>query len=111
VIIICNYQEIEEFIQKFKAYEKDGVLEKTFMQGWCYWFGAILTERFCTYDAEMFYEPVQGHFVTLIGGRYYDIRGDVTDEIMQYKELYSEEVCHDMPSIVNGCILKTGGVP
>ena len=103
--------EVEEFIQNFKEYEKDGVLEKTFTQGWCYWFATILASRFSNYGAEILYEPVRGHFITLIGNRYYDIRGDVTDEMIPYRELYTEAYCMEMPSIVNGCILKTGGVP
>lgn len=47
----------------------------TFLHGCCYWFGRILQERF---GGRLLYCPVEGHFVTEIGSRLYDVTGDVT---------------------------------
>lgn len=51
--------------------------EKVFTEGCCYWFAYILSGRFS--GAEAIYLQVPGHFVTRIGGRLYDVTGDVTD--------------------------------
>lgn len=65
---------ILDFIERFKG------SERTFLHGCCYWFAFILKERFGSeYPVEILHEPVEGHFVSRIGGRLYDVRGDVTD--------------------------------
>ena len=67
-------REILGFIKRFEA-GRD-----MFLHGCCYWFAHILSERFWLMgDAAILYEPVEGHFITRLGGRYYDARGDVTD--------------------------------
>lgn len=54
--------------------------EDVFLHGCCYWFAHILQRRFAMeLRPHILYEPVEGHFVTSIGGRLYDVRGDVTD--------------------------------
>lgn len=64
-------EEILYFIGHFrKAVE-------TFTTGCCYWFAYILKGRFP--EAELIYLPVTGHFVSRIGGRFYDATGDVTE--------------------------------
>lgn len=64
-------QTILRFIEQFK----DGT--EMFTCGLCYWFAFILQERF---GGNMMYEPIENHFVQDIGGRLYDVRGDVTDQ-------------------------------
>lgn len=67
-------REILDFIKRFEAGTD------MFLHGGCYWFAHILSERFwLTGDVAILYEPVEGHFITRIGGRYYDARGDVSD--------------------------------
>ena len=93
---------IKEFIHFFKSYNKDNVLEDTFLKGYCYQFAVILRERF---DGEIFLEPVEGHFVTKINSRYWDIRGDVTN-LYKDKNLQSKDSYLRMDNVVKGCILK-----
>lgn len=100
-----NRDKIVKFIEDFKQYDTDGTLEKTFLNGYCYWFAYMLDGRFL--NARIQYEPIEGHFVTEIDGRYYDIRGDVTDIYKESKVWYSEDYCFEFDSIVNGCIMKT----
>ncbi len=99
-----NLNEVEKFIKKLKVYEHGQVLDHTFRKGFCYWFAYILEGRFP--GAQIVYEPVEGHFLTEIDGRLYDIRGDVTELYSDVKEFYSEDYCLEFPSIVDGCILK-----
>ena len=96
---------ILKFIEGFKMYDEDGTMEKTFLNGYCYWFARILADRFSS--AHVQYEPIEGHFLTEIGGRLYDIRGDVTDLYRRSMVWYSEDYCYEFQSIVDGCILKT----
>lgn len=63
--------EILDFIKHFS-----GAME-TFTSGCCYWFAYILSERFP--GAVIEYMPVPGHFIASIGGRLYDVTGDVTE--------------------------------
>lgn len=66
--------EITRFIGHFQA------AMDMFLHGGCYWFAHILNERFwLKHDTAILYEPVEGHFITRIDGRYYDVRGDVTE--------------------------------
>ena len=41
-----------------------------------------------TGDVTIMYEPVEGHFITKIGNRFYDIRGDVTN-LYRGKPMYN----------------------
>lgn len=93
---------IKEYIDFFKQYDKENVLIDTFTKGYCYQFAVILNDRF---GGEIFYEPIEGHFVTKINCKYWDIRGDVTS-LYKDKELYSKEIYLRIDSIVKGCILK-----
>ena len=56
-----------------------------------------MTERFGgEADVRIKYEPVEGHFITKIGNRFYDNRGDVT-ELYRGKPMYDmlEMMCED----------------
>lgn len=97
------HAKIRKFIENFKQFEQNNVLFDTFTGGYCYWFAVILAERFS--GGQILYEPVEGHFVTKIANRYYDIRGDVT-KLYQGKQFYDEAQCLDTESILNGCVLK-----
>lgn len=69
---IAHHHEVLRFIAKFRG------SEDVFLNGCCYWFARILEERFGNYGASIAYEPREGHFITIINGRAYDVRGDVT---------------------------------
>lgn len=53
--------------------------ETTFTNGCCYWFAAILKERFQDLNPEIMYAPIDNHFGTRIQDIVYDITGDVTN--------------------------------
>lgn len=88
------------FINKFKQHEHDNVLIDTFTLGYCYYFAVILKERF---TGTILYDWLEGHFITEINNRLYDITGDVTDK---YTHLYTFDEYMSIESIVHGCILK-----
>ena len=90
------------FIRQFKN------AEETFLNGCCYWFAFILQERF---GGTMMYEPVENHFVQEIGGRLYDISGDVTEKYKnsEYLMFWSDMEQYDCllyKRIVRDCIKK-----
>ena len=83
-----NQNKILSFISRFHG------SEDVFLHGCCYWFARILFERFSAAEVnEIKYEPVEGHFVTKIGNRFYDVRGDVT-------EMYRGKPMYDMRELV-----------
>ena len=92
-------QEILSFIDGFNRYGDQ--IEDLFLNGYCFYFAIILKNRF---PGQIFYDPVEGHFVTLIGDDFYDITGCVTSEYD--RDLYDESVWSTIPSIIHGCILK-----
>lgn len=68
---------VERFISRFHKNTKSDDITEVFTNGCCYWFAHILCTRF---KGRIMYDPVVGHFVAKIGGRLYDITGDVTEE-------------------------------
>lgn len=78
---------------------------EAFTQGGCYWFAYILAARFGQqYGAEIVTDYVANHFAARIGGRVYDITGDVTDAGTW--EPWAE--CSDAllrQRIIDGCIM------
>ena len=68
--------DVLNFIERFHL--DDGV-DIVFTRGCCYWFAAILCERFPE-QSRLMYDQIENHFVVEIEGRLYDITGDVTDE-------------------------------
>lgn len=65
---------ILDFIARFHG------SEDVFLHGCCYWFAQILYSRFeVEYGVDIFYEPVEGHFIAKIQQHFYDVRGDVTE--------------------------------
>lgn len=69
---------ILDFINYFKN------AQEIFLNGCCFWFAFILQERF---GGTMMYEPVENHYLQEIGGRLYDVSGDVTDQYGASKHL------------------------
>jgi hypothetical protein len=68
---IFTMNEILEFIKKFKfKYSKE--LVEVFTSGNCYYFAVILKDRF---NGEIYYLPIENHFVCKIDKDYYDITG------------------------------------
>lgn len=92
--------QIEQFIRRFRMNE--GTVE-TFTQGCCYWFAVILFIRFMRSGAQIMYDQRENHFAASIGGRVYDITGDVTDghdwvlwrNMRQIDELEAKRIVRD----------------
>ena len=72
---------IEKFIKKFKFCHANEV-EDLFMHGNCYYFAVILKENF---NGEIYYLPVENHFICKIDKEYYDITGKAKFSEPPYK--------------------------
>ena len=82
-------EKILQFISRFHG------SEHVFLHGCCYWFAHILETRFLyTGAVTIMHDPVEGHFITRIGNRYYDVRGDVT-------ELYRGKPRYDLDELAD----------
>ena len=68
--------EIEQWIKKFKFIYSDE-LEYVFTRGNCYYFAVILREHF---GGEIYYLPIENHFIGKINENFYDITGKVIPE-------------------------------
>lgn len=91
-------EEISAFLKRFHQYS---TVDEVFTKGCCFWFAAMLVFRF---SGRLMYDPVEGHFVTEIEGRLYDITGDVTGK---YNVLAWENI-NDEPyknRIIRDCIM------
>ena len=85
-----------------------------FTCGLCYWFAHILYYRFSGEfsDVAIMYDGIVNHFVTRIGGRVYDITGDVTDkypDVVPWEEAVLKED-YNIRAIIRDCILKENGM-
>lgn len=95
-------REIKLFIGEFWQ------AKTTFTTGCCYWFAHILNTRF---GGVTMYDVVDNHFVQRIGGRLYDVTGDVTDKYEHSKYLipWSEMERYDASQyrrVVRDCVEK-----
>lgn len=96
-------EEVLYFINQFKSLHRLEI-EDTFLNGYCYWFAYILKERF---QGEIYYLPIQNHYITKINDLYYDITGNIKlnekpynwNEYKFLDELETQRLYHD-------CILK-----
>ena len=83
---MIDHEKILDFISRFHG------SEDVFLHGCCYWFAWILENRFLLVGfpniPAIYYEPVEGHFVTKIENRFYDVRGDVSD-LYRGKPMYN----------------------
>lgn len=68
--------------------------ETVYLRGGCHRFWVILRSIFD--NAEPFYSKKEGHFITKIGDRFYDITGDVTQkyDLSSYHPLTDENIPH-----------------
>lgn len=105
--MIIKENDVVEFIYNFKKDYSDE-LEDVFLHGYCYWFARILEERF---HGEIYYMPIENHFVTKIEKYFYDISGILNDSLFnvclpweQYKNIDVLETSR----IYRDCINKVG---
>lgn len=91
-------EEIIEFIKRrFPA-------EDRWLNGNCLWFAIILCTRF--EQLEIYYLPIDGHFVAGYNGEYYDWRGQIEleEEPMKLADLqHEDELLHS--HLVRDCYL------
>ena len=77
------------FIKKFSDFGNQ-VLE-CFTKGNCFWFAMVLAMEF---TGEIYYDPIIGHFATMIDGVMYDIAGVVenTSDFVSLEEIRKDEL-------------------
>ena len=99
-------EKVLKFINNYKHISKKEI-EYAFNNGNCYWFAHILHTVF---NGEIYYLPIENHFICKIEDEYYDINGCV-DESFNYRmdALYSwKDYCEMEPSdsarVANYCI-------
>lgn len=73
--------KVVDFINKFKFIHKKE-LEDTFTSGNCYYFALILKDHF---DGEIYYLPIENHFICKVESNYYDITGIASMNEKPYK--------------------------
>lgn len=76
----------------------------TFLEGCCYWFAVILRERF---GAQIYYDPVDNHFVGKIGEQFYDVTGRLSDNgrFIRWDTYKNTDMAH-YKRLVRDCINK-----
>lgn len=86
------HKDIIYFIEKFKRMDPI-TIEDVFLHGNCYWFAQILINRFQNENPELYYLPIDGHFITKINGRFYDISGEVIPDqiLVSWNNLQKDE--------------------
>ena len=82
-------ETILQFIKKFSNFGTQ-VLE-CFTEGNCFWFAIILAMEF---DGVIYYDPIVGHFATMVDGVIYDITGVVenTSDFISLEEIRKDEL-------------------
>ena len=82
-------ENILQFIKKFSDFGNQVV--ECFTKGNCFWFATVLAIEFA---GEIYYDPIVGHFATMIGGVMYDIAGVVknTRDFISIEEIYEDEL-------------------
>ena len=98
--------QVTGFILRFRRLSDHGDIVEVFTKGCCYWFAYILCERF---GGEMMYDPIVCHFAASIGGKIYDIRGDLAYVDCKYN--FEPWCSFDDPihkaRIIRDCVLFT----
>lgn len=92
-------REIMKFISLFEK-AKD-----IFLNGCCYWFAYILSERFA---GDIYYNPIDNHFAAKIGNGLYDASGEIDQDEFVTWESYRRQEPIECARIVKQCILKEG---
>ena len=82
-------ENILRFIKKFSDFGNQVV--ECFTKGNCFWFAIILAMEF---SGEIYYDPIVGHFATMIDGVMYDITGAVenTSDFVSLEEIRKDEL-------------------
>ena len=98
-IINFNSKHILQFIKKFSDFGSQVV--DCFTKGNCYWFARILAIEFM---GAIYYDPIVGHFATMIGEVLYDITGVVenTSNFISIEEIYKDELL--WPRLLRDCM-------
>ena len=89
MMINFNSENILQFIKKFSNFGPQVV--DCFTKGNCYWFARILAIEFM---GAIYYDPIVGHFATMINGVLYDITGAVenTNNFVSLEEIRKDEL-------------------
>lgn len=82
-------ENILQFIKKFSDFGNQVV--ECFTKGNCFWFAKVLAVEF---TGEIYYDPIIGHFATMINGVIYDITGVVknTRDFISLEEIRKDEL-------------------
>ena len=82
-------ENILYFIKKFSDFGTQVV--ECFTKGNCFWFAMVLAMEFA---GEIYYDPIVGHFATMIDGVLYDITGAVenTSDFVSLEEIRKDEL-------------------
>ena len=77
-------ENILRFIKKFSDFGNQVI--ECFTKGNCFWFAMVLAMEFA---GEIYYDPIVGHFATMIDGVMYDITGVVenTSDFVSIEEI------------------------
>lgn len=102
------HDEVMTFIghwYQLGAETKSNVVD-LFTCGGCAWFAYILRQRFWEYKTEILYNQIDNHFAVLIGGRAYDITGEVQiDKNWMNWDEYGKIEPLDANRVVRDCML------
>ena len=85
-------ENILRFTKKFSDFGNQVV--ECLTNGNCFWFAMVLAIEFA---GEIYYDPIVGHFATMINGVIYDITGAVenTSDFVSLKEIRKDELLWD----------------
>ena len=88
-MIIPTSETILRFIKRFSDFGNQVV--ECFTKGNCFWFAMVLAMEFA---GEIYYDPIVGHFATMIDGVIYDITGAVenTSDFISLEEIRKDEL-------------------
>ena len=88
-MINLTSESILRFIKKFSDFGNQVV--ECFTEGNCFWFAMVLALDF---SGEIYYDPIVGHFATMINGVLYDITGVVknTGDFISLEEICTDEL-------------------
>ena len=88
-MIIPTSENILRFIKKFSDFGNQVV--HCFTKGNCFWFAMVLGMEFA---GKIYYDPIVGHFATMVNGAMYDITGAVENisDFVSLEEIRKDEL-------------------
>lgn len=94
--IIVN-QEVIDFIHKFTSASDVSYfdIEDHFLNGACYWFAVILSNRFKDHRPVIWYDNVNNHFITEIDKVLYDAAGPYIPTDFDHLDYDNFYIWHD----------------